>query len=252
MEKLILLALIFVPLGNAMAVVDRLQQQNAICYVKTNAPDLVFGQLPFSCNEKPDKFVAHVKKEIDFLRQTKIIPNFEECLTRLFEVQNMTNVARGVWDLRDSPVMSTNAATASAISDACKKIEGSSATQIENLSSRQKNTPMEVFPNNVNKTSTYKPFSILSTQQGKQLSDTYIANVFLCKTPTETLQATMDLIQNYDLVGTSKTDGTLTVTSFRGVQQGRNVTVALAVDEQSKPRLVRYILVDGMPALNCR
>ena len=61
----------------------------------------------------------------------------------------------------------------------------------------------------------------------------------------------MELLQNYDLVDTSKTDGTLTVTSFRGVQQGKRVTVSLAVDEQSRPRIVRYILVDGMPALNC-
>jgi hypothetical protein len=81
--------------------------------------------LPFSCDGKPEKFVADVKIEIDFLSQTKIIPNFDKCLTKLFEAINMTNVARGVWDLRDSKVMSTNAATAAAISNACKKIEDS-------------------------------------------------------------------------------------------------------------------------------
>ena len=252
MKKLLLLALALTPFGNATAVVDRAQQQNAICYVKTNAPDLVFGQLPFSCNGKPEKFVAHVKKEIGFLSQAKIIPNFDKCLTSLFKAKNMTNVARGVWDLRDSPVMSTNAATASAISDACKIIKDSNPSQIDNPSVRQKNRPTEVFPSYVKKMQSYKPFSILSARKDKHMSDVYIANTFLCKTPTETLQVTMDLLQNYDLVGTSKTDGTLTVTSFRGLQQGKNVTVSLAVDEQSNPRLVRYILVDGMPALNCQ
>lgn len=119
-------------------------------------------------------------------------------------------------------------------------------------SNRAKDGVNEAFPSNVNKTWSYKPFAILSTRQNKQMSDVYIANTFMCKTPAQTLQATMDLLQNYDLVGTSKTDGTLTVTSFKGTQQGKSVSVALAVDEQSNPRLVRYILVDGMPALNCQ
>lgn len=251
MYKFLLLALILTPLGNATAVVDRVQRENAICYVKVNAPDLVSGQLPFSCDGKPEKFSVHVKREVDFLSKTKIIPNFEKCLPRLFEAQNMTNVARGVWDLRDSSVMSTNAATASAISDACKMIDGNSSP-IDNPSSRQKNGSVAAFPSNVKKTSSYKSFSILSTRQGKQMSDAYIANTFLCKSPSETMQLTMNLLQNYDLVDTSKTDGTLTITSFRGIQHGKNVIVSLAVDEQSNPRLVKYILVDGIPALNCQ
>ncbi|WP_157281232.1 hypothetical protein [Methyloversatilis universalis] len=252
MKKLLLLGFALTPIENATAVVDQVQQQNAICYIKTNAPDLVFGQLPFSCNGKPEKFVAHVKKEINFLSQSKIIPNFDKCLTSLLAIENMTNIARGVWDLRDSPVMSTNAATASAILNACKKIEANNSPQTGNPSVRQKSSSTEAFPSYVTKTWSYKPFSILSTRQDKRMSDAYIANSFLCKTPTETLQATMDLLRNYDLVDTSKTDGTLTVTSFRGLQDGKNVTVSLAVDEQSNPRVVRYILVDGMPALNCQ
>lgn len=109
----------------------------------------------------------------------------------------------------------------------------------------------EPFPNNVKTTWSYKPFAILSSKLGKEMSDVSIAKKFVCKSPTETLQESMELLQNYDLVDTSKTDGTLTITSFRGVQQGKRVTVSLAVDEQSRPRIVRYILVDGMPALNC-
>ena len=107
------------------------------------------------------------------------------------------------------------------------------------------------FPNSVKTTWSYKPFSILSSKLGKEMSDVSIAKKFVCKSPTETLQESMELLQNYDLVDVSKTDGTLTITSFRGVQQGKRVTVSLAVDEQSRPRIVRYILVDGMPALNC-
>lgn len=252
MKSILLLALMLTPFGNAMAVVDLAQQQNAICFVKINAPDLVFGQLPFSCNGKAEKFVAHIKKEISFLSQANIIPNFDKCLNSLFEAKNMTNVARGVWDLRDSPVMSTNTATASAISDACKTIEESNSPQIDNPSVRQQNRSTEALPRYAKKTQTYKPFSISSAQKYKHMSDIYIANAFLCKTPTETVQATMDLLQNYNLIDTSKTDGTLTVTSFRGLQHGKNVTVSLAVDEQSNPRVVRYILVDGIPALSCQ
>lgn len=50
--------------GNANARVDKEQQQNALCYVKVNAPELVFGKLPFSCNKQPEKFVEHVKYQI--------------------------------------------------------------------------------------------------------------------------------------------------------------------------------------------
>ena len=114
--------MLILPFGRATAVVDQDQQQNSICYIKKNAPNLMFGQLPFSCNGKPEKFVSHVKGEIVFISGTNLIKNFDKCVTKLFEAKNMTNVARGVWDLRDSPIMSTNAATASAISDACKII----------------------------------------------------------------------------------------------------------------------------------
>lgn len=121
----------------------------------------------------------------------------------------------------------------------------------KNIGTSRENSTSDVFPANVKKTWTYKPFSIVSKQHGKKMSDFYIANTLMCRSPAVTLQATADLFQNYDLIDSSKTDGTLTVTSFRGTQEGKLVTVSLAVDEQSTPRLVRYILVNGMPALNC-
>ena len=123
----------------------------------------------------------------------------------------------------------------------------------ENIHSKLASTqPEESFPKNIKKTWSYKPFSILSTKYNKQMDDVHIAKTFLCRTPTATLEATTDLFKNYDVIGSSKTDGTLTVTSFRGIQQGEKITVSLAVDEQSEPRLVRYILIDGIPALSCQ
>lgn len=146
MQRFLLLALTLMPFGNASAVVDRIQQQNAICYVEKYAPGLVFGKLPFSCDGKPEKFVAHVKKEVEFLSGAKLIPNFDKCLVGLFKTKHMTNVARGVWDLRDSSAMDTNAATASAISDACKLIEDSDSPQISPPVVRHINHPTEISP----------------------------------------------------------------------------------------------------------
>jgi uncharacterized protein len=124
-------------------------------------------------------------------------------------------------------------------------------TTKQNVPEQPSKNAEESFPNNVKTTWSYKPFAILSSKLGNEMSDVSIANRFLCKSPAETLQESMDLLQNYDLVDTSRTDGTLTTTSFRGIQEGKKVTISLAVDEQSRPRIVRYILVDGMPALNC-
>ena len=135
MKKELILALAIFSTSSAFAVVDENSQQNAICYVKVNAPDLVFGQLPFSCDGKPESFVAKVKEELDFLSTTELIENLNYCKVKIFEPKNMTNVARGVWGLKDSPIMSTNAAIASSISDACKIINESS----ENISSSENN-----------------------------------------------------------------------------------------------------------------
>lgn len=160
-------------------------------------------------------------------------------LAVLLEVERSTNVTLASHNLPP------DVSYAQSISRIEKQLDNSESRQA--ISARNQD-----FPSNVQKSWSYKPFSILSTQMDAQMSDSYIANAFLCKTPAETLQATMDLLQNYDLTGTSKTDGTLTITSFKGIQQGRNVTVSLAVDEQSNPRIVRYILVDGAPALSCQ
>lgn len=82
------------------------------------------------------------------------------------------------------------------------------------------------------------------------MGDEYIAEKLMCKTPIASLQETMDLFQNYDLVGSNKTDGTVTLTTFRGKQEGRPVDVAFAVDTSTK--LLRYVWVAGKPALHCQ
>lgn len=121
-----------------------------------------------------------------------------------------------------------------------------------NKNDTQKVRQTDVFPTRVKKHESYKPFTITSSKLGKEMSDVYIANKFLCKTPMEVLQETMNLLKNYDLVDSSNGDGTLTITSFSGMQQAKNVVVSLAIDEHSNPRIVRYILVEGIPALYCQ
>lgn len=96
----------------------------------------------------------------------------------------------------------------------------------------------------------YKPFSVTSTSLKKEMGDDYIAEKLMCKTPVATMQETMDLFQNYDLVGTDKTDGTVTLTTFRGKQEGRPVNVVFAVEASTK--LLRYVWVGGKPALHCQ
>lgn len=181
MKKTILLALTIFSISNAMAVVDEDQQQNAICYVKAKSPDLVYGQLPFSCDGKPDKFVSQVKKELEFLSTTTLVPNLENCVVKIFEPKNMTNVARGVLDLKDSPVMSTNAATASSISDACKIITENSENKIysEKNTSIPENAPKFIHPLDFNGSDIQKN-QVISYIQDKVKED-YCKKIDMCQ-----------------------------------------------------------------------
>lgn len=122
MKKLRLLAILLIPLNNAFADVEPVRRANAICYIQKNAPDLVFGRLPFSCQGRPEKFVATVKRELYFLSETNLIPHFDKCLPSLKKKENMVMVARLVWDYRDSSLMSENAATAFAIANVCEML----------------------------------------------------------------------------------------------------------------------------------
>lgn len=243
-------AIALLPLAFAHAAVDQPTQQNAICYVKESAPQLITGTLPFSCTRKPAAFVEQVRSEVRTLSGTTLVPNLADCRDKLYEAANMLHIARGVWDLRDSPVLSTNAAIASSIADVCRSTSGTGARTQNNGASPADQA--STFPMRVQKTFAYKPFTILAKASGRQMSDVEAATKYLCKSPSDTVAETMDLLQNYELIDTSKTDGTMTVTTFRGRQLGKPVSVSLAVDEQSKPRIVQYLLVDGQPALACK
>lgn len=107
------------------------------------------------------------------------------------------------------------------------------------------------FPDYATKTHTYKPFSILSKNHTDTLNDIALSYAVLCKSPSESLAQTMDLLQNYEVVGSSKADGTMTITTFGGIQDGQVVPVALAIDETVSPRRVSYILVNELPAIAC-
>lgn len=95
----------------------------------------------------------------------------------------------------------------------------------------------------------YKPFSITSTKQKKEMGDAYISKNLMCKTTTSNMSVFMDLIQNYDLIDSSAGDGTISMSTFRGKQNGAPVQVMLAVDSRTK--LLSYVWVDGKPALHC-
>lgn len=123
-KKLILLAILLIPLSNAFADVDPVRRVNAICYIHQNAPELVYGTLPFSCQGRSDRFVATVKSELDFLSGTILIPYFDKCLPLLKKKENMIMVARLVWDHRNSIIMSENVTTAFAIAGVCEMLVG--------------------------------------------------------------------------------------------------------------------------------
>lgn len=121
----------------------------------------------------------------------------------------------------------------------------------QQLDTEQASEIKSSFPSNVRKSWSYKPFSITSSQLKKEMPDFQVASIFMCKSPTAALAATMDLLRNYDVIGSDKTDGTLTFTSFEGRQEGGKVSVSLVVDEQSTPRIVRYVFINGQAVLSC-
>lgn len=235
--KKIILAALFLP-GLAHSAVSEEQQKNLICYVKENRPDYISGKVPFSCDRRADAFVAYIHTQVQELASMNFIPNLDSCIKNIYETNNMVGVAQHMWGNRDygSP---SHVIAATAIYHVCAGLKSDAS---ENTSMTEQ----------VEKTASYKPFSILSSEHNTKMTDTVIANKFMCKTPTETLQDTLELMKDYDLVGSDKTDGTMTLTSFRGEQDGRPVTVSLAVDETSSPRITRYLLVDGLPAIGCK
>lgn len=96
----------------------------------------------------------------------------------------------------------------------------------------------------------YKPFSVTSTKQKREVGDAAIADQLMCKSTLDNLAEFMDLVQNFDLVRTSATDGSMSMTTFLGRQEGRQVEVMFAVE--ARTRLLSHIWVDGKPHLHCK
>lgn len=95
-------------------------QQRAMCFIQKTAPELVYGQLPFSCDGKARLFEAEVTREAFFLEEREALQGIKTCRPRLMQPRNLLVVARTVWDVRDSPVLSSNAALAMGIQAACE------------------------------------------------------------------------------------------------------------------------------------
>lgn len=109
--------------------------------------------------------------------------------------------------------------------------------------------PLTGVAQTVAKSWAYKPFSVTSTKQKREVGDAAIADQLMCKSTLDNAAEFMDLVQNFDLVRTSAADGTVSMTTFRGRQEGRQVEVMFAVD--TRTRLLSYVWVDGKPNLHC-
>lgn len=99
------------------------------------------------------------------------------------------------------------------------------------------------------KSANYRPFTIVSSKLQKEMPATFIEERLMCRSTLTTMPEIMDLVQNYDLLRTSPTDGSMSMTAFRGRQDGRPVEVLLGV--QSSNRTLLYLWVAGELLLSC-
>lgn len=101
------------------------------------------------------------------------------------------------------------------------------------------------------RTSAFQPFTISSSKLQKEMSVEQLENTLMCKSMAagEGLAANMDLLKNYDVLGTDRMDGTLTITTLAGRQQGKQVRVQLLVDQSQ--RMIAYAMVNGVYMLKC-
>ncbi len=99
------------------------------------------------------------------------------------------------------------------------------------------------------KSANFRPFSIVSTKLQKEMPDHLILDRLMCRSTLTTMAEFMDLVQNYDLLRTNPMDGTMSMTTFRGRQDGQSVEVMLAV--QTSDRTLHHIWVAGKPVFSC-
>ena len=99
------------------------------------------------------------------------------------------------------------------------------------------------------KLANYRPFSIVSSKLQREVPDTFIEERLMCRSTLTTMAELMDLLQNYDLLRTDAMDGSLSMTTFRGRQDGKYVEVNLFVETSN--RRLSSIWVAGKPMFSC-
>ena len=94
----------------------------------------------------------------------------------------------------------------------------------------------------------YKSFSVTSTKLKKEMSDTYVAANLMCRSTKSSPVASMDLLQNYDLIGTTNIDGIVS-TYFKGKQSGSRAIIMFLIDPSTN--ILKYVYVNDMLTLRC-
>ncbi len=87
------------PSGQPAFGVSEEHRQATICYIKSHAPHLIYGTLPFDCEGKPATFVQQVRESLTETYGT--VPRLDECAAILFQPAHLTVVAHFVWHYRD-------------------------------------------------------------------------------------------------------------------------------------------------------
>lgn len=93
----------------------------------------------------------------------------------------------------------------------------------------------------------FSPFSIVSTKLGTEISSDELEKHYLCRTGA--IAPTMELIQNYDVEGSDPLDGSMTITSFRGRQNGQDVLVDIWASHSPQSNI--RVFVNKTQAIRC-
>lgn len=100
------------------------------------------------------------------------------------------------------------------------------------------------------KTEHYRPFALTSSKLKREKSDAFVMDKLMCRSTLDNMVELTELVQNFDLVRTNPTDGSLSLITFLGRQGGQVVGVSLAV--QTADRVLAHVMVDGQVAITCR
>jgi len=95
----------------------------------------------------------------------------------------------------------------------------------------------------------YNSFSITSKKINKEMSDEYIINNLMCRSTQVELEKNLDLLKNYDLVDSDRTDGSMVMTTFAGKSNNKTAKITLLID--SKTHVLFELWVNDNEALKC-